>query len=310
MTRTKKGLLFALGAYLSWAFISIYWKALSGVNSYNSFSYRILFTFITMFIYMLISKRKAVYQAELRMLWEDKKASCHMILASLFIAVNWLSYIYGVGHGQATEASLGYYIMPLVSVLLSVLVLKERLSRLTKLSVFLACAGVAVLVLLTAKVPLISLILAVSFAVYGLIKKNVQLSSDVAMLVEAGVIAPFALIYLFFFSGESFLSYTGIEMFLLVISGVVTAIPLLLFAEGVKRAPLNQVGFIQYINPTIQLFIAILLFGEGITSGELYGFVLIWLAVAVFIVDQLYQSASSNFQMLDLKQSAAFGTKS
>ena len=182
-----------------------------------------------------------------------------MLLASFFIAANWLIYIYAVGHGQATQASLGYYILPIVSILFALIFLRESLSRTMWAAVVLAFIGVLVLIANTGKLPMVTLGLALSFGFYSLIKKGIRISSDVAMLVESGLLLPFVAIYLVFFSPESFSSYSSMEMFLLAISGVVTAVPLLCFSEAVKRAPLNLIGFIQYLSPTIQLLVAILI---------------------------------------------------
>ena len=203
-------------------------------------------------------------------------------------------YIYAVGHGQATQASLGYYIMPIVSILFALVFLRESLSRTMWTAVVLAFIGVLVLVANTGKLPMVSLGLALSFGFYGLIKKGVKLSSDVAMLVESGFLLPFVAIYLIFFSPESFSSYSTLEMFLLAISGVVTAVPLLCFSEAVKRAPLNLIGFIQYLNPTIQLLVAILVFGETVSFGELKGFLFIWLAILVFVTGQILNLRKSS----------------
>ncbi|WP_307977160.1 EamA family transporter RarD [uncultured Streptococcus sp.] len=287
MKKTNLGLLIGLITYLMWGFLSLFWKLLSGVNSYNTFSYRIVFTVITMLIYMVLSGNTKRYQTELRQLFHNKKALGAMLFASIMIAINWLTYIFAVSHGQATEASLGYYIMPLVSIVLSLAVLHEHLSRSMVIAVLVALVGVGLLIYNTGHLPLISVTLALSFGIYGLLKKEVTLSSDVAMLVESAVITPFALIYLIFFAKESMVDYSAMENTLLIISGVVTAIPLLLFAEAVKRAPLNIIGFIQYINPTIQLLLAIFLFGEGITQGELSGFAFIWLAIIIFSLGQV-----------------------
>ena len=240
MKKTNLGFLLGLVTYILWGFLSLYWKLLSGVSSYNTFSYRIIFTVVTMLLYMLISRNHRRYLSEIGSLIADRKKLFMMVLASLLIAINWLTYIYAVAHGQATQASFGYYIMPLVSILLAVIFLHESLS-----------------------------------------------SSDVAMLVESSLVMPFVIIYLIAFSKESMLDYTLLENVLLVISGVVTAIPLLLFAEAVKRAPLNIIGFIQYINPTIQLIIAVLIFKETIAVGQLKGFIFIWIAIAVFILGQI-----------------------
>lgn len=289
MKKTNLGILFGLSTYLCWGFLSLFWKLLAGVNAYNTLSYRILFTSLTMLVYMIFSGRSKVYKEELSNLFKNPKAALTMLFASLLISINWLVYIYAVGHGQATEASLGYYIMPLVSVGLSVIFLRESLNNAVRLAILVAGIGVLVLVINTGNLPLVSLALALSFGLYGLVKKSVSLSSDVAMLVESLIILPFALIYLLFFAKEGMQDYNSLENSLLVLSGAVTAIPLLFFAEALKRAPLNLIGFIQYINPTIQLAIAVLVFQEGITAGELKGFIFIWSAIAIFVIGQLLE---------------------
>ena len=286
MTRKNQGLLFGLATYIQWGFLSLFWKLLAGVSAYSTFSWRIVFTVVTMLTYALVAKQNTRFKKELVELWQDKKALLRMLLASFLIAANWLIYIYAVGHGQATQASLGYYIMPIVSILFALIFLRESLSRSMWAAVVLAFIGVLVLVANTGKLP-VSLGLALSFGFYGLIKKGVRLSSDVAMLVESGLLLPFVAIYLVFFSPESFSSYSSMEMFLLAISGVVTAVPLLCFSEAVKRAPLNLIGFIQYLNPTIQLLVAILIFGETVSFGELKGFLFIWMAILVFVTGQI-----------------------
>ena len=288
LTRKNQGLLFGLATYIQWGFLSLFWKLLAGVSAYNTFSWRIVFTVVTMLVYASVAKQNTRFKKELvEQLWQDKKALLRMLLASFLIAANWLIYIYAVGHGQATQASLGYYIMPIVSILFALIFLRESLSRTMWAAVVLAFIGVLVLVANTGKLPMVSLGLALSFGFYGLIKKEVRLSSDVAMLVESGLLLPFVAIYLVFFSPESFSSYSSVEMFLLAISGVVTAVPLLCFSEAVKRAPLNLIGFIQYLNPTIQLLVAILIFGETVSFGELKGFLFIWMAILVFVTGQI-----------------------
>ena len=287
MKKTNFGILLGLITYILWGFLSLYWKLLSGVNSYNTFSYRIIFTVLTMLVYMVLSKNKERYRGEIRQLISHKQELAMAVLASFLIALNWLTYIFAVSHQQATPASFGYYIMPLVSILLALVFLHERLSPWMTAAIIIAGIGVGILAINTGQVPLVSILLAVTFALYGLVKKNVKLSSDVAMLVESSVVAPFVLIYLLFFSKESLLDYSLLENVLLLASGIVTAIPLLLFAEAVKRAPLNIIGFIQYINPTIQLAIAVFVFHEKVGNGEVSGFIFIWIAIAIFILGQL-----------------------
>lgn len=287
LTTKIKGLILAFSAYILWGVLSLYWKQLGAIPAYDIFAYRILWTVVTMVLYMGLSGQSKKFSFELTNLWKIKTIFWRMVLASVLITVNWLSYIWAVTHGQATEASLGYYVMPLVSILLSVIFLKEALSNFAKLAISLAFVGVGVLVYQTGSLPFITLLLSFSFAFYGLIKKGISLSSDVAMLFEAGVILPVSLVYLLGFSSVNLGSLSLLENILLILSGAVTAIPLLLFSEGVKRAPLNQVGFIQYINQTIQLLIAVTAFGESIASGELLGFIFIWISVLLFIIGQL-----------------------
>ena len=271
MTRKNQGLLFGLASYIQWGFLSLFWKLLAGVSAYNTFSWRIVFTVVTMLVYALIANQTTRFKGELVGLWQDKKALLRMLLASFLIAANWLIYIYAVGHGQATQASLGYYIMPIVSILFALVFLRESLSRSMWAAVVLAFIGVLVIVANTGKLPMVSLGLALS-----------------------GLLLPFVAIYLVFFSPEAFSSYSSMEMFLLAISGIVTAVPLLCFSEAVKRAPLNLIGFIQYLNPTIQLLVAILIFGETVSFGELKGFLFIWVAILVFVTGQILNLRKSS----------------
>ncbi|WP_165211262.1 EamA family transporter RarD [Streptococcus tangpeifui] len=287
MTKTHKGLLLGVSAYLLWAFLSLYWKLLAGVNAYSTFSYRIIWTLLTMAVYMLISKSRQRYRHEFRELWLDKRQFYRAVATAFLIAINWLTYIYAIANGHATESSLGYYMMPLVSVLLALVILKESLTPATSLAVLMAAVGVGVLVWQTGHLPWIALLLAFTFGFYGLLKKGIRLSSDVAMLFEAGIILPFVLVYLIFFSHETLAGYSLLENILLALSGIVTAIPLLLYAESLKRAPLNLIGFIQYLNPTIQLLIALTIFKESLSQGQLYGLVFIWLAIGLFVIGQI-----------------------
>lgn len=283
----KKGLLLAFGSYIAWGFLSIFWKLLSGVDAYEVFSYRILSTMLTMLLYFLFFGRMKKLRTEISGLLANKSELLSMILASFLISINWLVFIYAVGHGQATAASLGYYINPLFSVLLAVIFLKEKLEKFTKISLAFALLGVLILTIQSGHLPIISILLPISFGTYGLIKKNVTISSDVAMFVETIIVTPFVLIFILFFAKHTPSDYTVSQIIYLILSGIITAIPLLLFAEALKQAPLNVVGFVQYINPTIQLAVAIFLFHETFKLENLYGFTAIWLAIIVFTIGQV-----------------------
>lgn len=290
-TRTV-GLLLGLMSYLLWGGLSLYWKGLGHMDSYVVFSYRILFTVVTMLLYMVLAGKRQVYGRDLQRLWQKKRSFFLMLTASAAIAVNWLTYISAVSGGQAAQASLGYYMMPLVSIVLSVLVLKEEIARSSQFALTLAAVGVAWLVFQSGQTPVTALILAVSFGLYGLLKKGLQISSDLAMLFEASCVLVVSLPYLVW-QKENFFSYALQDQILLALSGLVTAIPLLLFAEGVKRAPLNVIGFIQYINPTIQLLIAIFVYGEVVSPSQWPAFVLIWVAIGVFVLGQVKELVRS-----------------
>lgn len=283
----KKGLLLAFGSYIAWGFLSIFWKLLSGVDAYEVFSYRILSTMLTMLLYFLFFGRMKKLKTEISGLLANKSELLSMILASFLISINWLVFIYAVGHSQATAASLGYYINPLFSVLLAVIFLKEKLENFTKISLAFALLGVLILTIQSGHLPIISILLPISFGTYGLIKKNVTISSDVAMFVETIIVTPFVLIFILFFAKHTPSDYTVSQIIYLILSGIITAIPLLLFAEALKQAPLNVVGFVQYINPTIQLAVAIFLFHETFKLENLYGFTAIWLAIIVFTIGQV-----------------------
>ena len=283
----KKGLLLAFGSYIAWGFLSIFWKLLSGVDAYEVFSYRILSTMLTMLLYFLFFGRMKKLKTEISGLLANKSELLSMILASFLISINWLVFIYAVGHGQATAASLGYYINPLFSVLLAVIFLKEKLENFTKISLAFALLGVLILTIQSGHLPIISILLPISFGTYGLIKKNVTISSYVAMFVETIIVTPFVLIFILFFAKHTPSDYTVSQIIYLILSGIITAIPLLLFAEALKQAPLNVVGFVQYINPTIQLAVAIFLFHETFKLENLYGFTAIWLAIIVFTIGQV-----------------------
>ncbi|GFH40062.1 EamA family transporter RarD [Pseudolactococcus insecticola] len=283
----KKGLMLAFASYIAWGFLSLFWKLLGGVNSYEVFSYRILSTLLTMLLYFIITGKTGKLKRELIGLSKSKTERRSMVLASFLISINWLVYIYAIAHGEATAASLGYYINPLFSVVLAVVFLKEKLENFTKISIILASLGVIILTVQGGHLPIISLLLPLSFGTYGFIKKNVSLSSDVAMFVESLVVSPLVLIFIVFFAKHRPSDYTLSQIIFLILSGIITAIPLLLFAEALKRAPLNVVGFVQYLNPTIQLLIAIFIFHEAFEMKNLYGFVAIWLAILVFIIGQV-----------------------
>lgn len=283
----KKGILLAIGSYIAWGVLSIFWKYLGKIDSYEVFSYRILFTMLTMLIYFLACGKTAKLKTELTTLGYNKRECISMVLASIFLSINWIVYIYAMANHQATAASLGYYINPLFSVFLAVILLKETLTSAMKLAIVLALSGVVILAIQAGQLPVVSLLLPLTFGTYGFIKKNVNLSSDVAMFFEMLVVSPVVLSFLIFFAKHQLTDYSLLDQGMLALSGIITALPFLLFAEALKLAPLNVVGFAQYLNPTIKLAIAIFLFHEPFKVENLYGFVAIWISILVFMIGQI-----------------------
>ncbi len=278
----NKGIVFGIGAYVFWGFITLYWKLLTDVSPLATMCYRIIWSFIFMIAFLALSGNWSQFVKELKRLWENKNYLFLMILAALLISINWFTFIFTVSQGHVMEASLGYYINPLVNVFLATLVLKEQLNRSGKIACSLVVIGVVLLAIQTGKVPYSSLIMAFSFSIYGLIKKRIPISSMTGLTVETFVMLPFSLVYILFVSPIGFMHYSVQTNLLLMGAGVVTAIPLLLFAEAAKSTSYITLGFIQYINPTIILLFAIFLFHETYSLAQFTAFGFIWLGIIIF----------------------------
>ena len=215
----------------------------------------------------------------------QKKTWIGLFLASLFISINWFTYIYAVNTNHIVEASLGYYINPLIAVLLGVFVLREKVNKVQAISFVLAGIGVLYMTISVGKIPWISLILALSFGFYGLSKKLIKVDSILGLLLETLFILPFALLFLGYLgvnNQQSFSTGALTSDLLLIGSGVATAIPLLWFGIGAQKIPLYLVGFLQYISPTISLILGVVLYGESFTVDHLITFACIWIAIAMF----------------------------
>ncbi|MGM0125231.1 chloramphenicol-sensitive protein RarD [Enterococcus sp. AZ194] len=283
MKETKKGVLIGFGAYILWGIIPMYWKLIpTSVGPIDILAYRVIWSFVFMIIYILVTKKRKNFFRECKELWQDRRKLISIIFAALFISINWFTFIYTVSIGQVTQASLGYYMNPLVNVLLATLILKEPLGRLGKIACGFAFIGVILLTIQTGTIPVPSLVMAFSFSIYGLIKKGLTLSSYTGLTIETLVILPVALIYLIGFSPSGFMTYTGEVNLLLLGAGAITAIPLLLFAEAAKRISYIILGFIQYINPTIMLLLAVFVFHEPYTGEQFFAFSFIWVGIALF----------------------------
>jgi chloramphenicol-sensitive protein RarD len=280
----NKGILYGVCAYLAWGFLPIYWKALHTVTALQILSHRIIWSFILLAI--LISLRKE-WRAILTILARPRTRLV-FILAAALLAVNWLTYIWGVNAGFIVETSLGYFINPLVNVLLGVIIFRERLRLLQWVPIGLAAVGVLYLTVVYGQLPWIALVLAFSFAFYGLVKKISPLGSLQGLTVETAILIIPGLIYLVSveMGNSGAFAHAGLPIDLLLIcTGFVTAIPLILFGYAAQTIPLSTLGLLQYLAPTFQFLIGVLLYGEPFTPSRLVGFVLIWLALILYTTE-------------------------
>ncbi|WP_152656941.1 EamA family transporter RarD [Oceanobacillus sp. CFH 90083] len=282
----QQGAVITFIAYLLWGIFPIYWKLLEHIPAGEVLAHRIVWSLIFMIVLVLVTGNWRHLIETVHLLKKDRKKTLAVVTASIVISINWFLFIFSVQHGHVLQASLGYYINPLISILLAVFVLKEKTSKGQILSFILAGFGVLYLTLSYGVFPWISLLLAMSFGFYGLIKKTLNLHAMYGLTIETLVIAPVALLYLIFVPAEQSFTFSPLfvpDNLLLIGSGVVTAVPLLLFAAGAKRIPLAMVGFLQYVAPTIMFFLGVFLYNETFTVHHMITFALIWIALVIYM---------------------------
>ncbi|WP_449621503.1 EamA family transporter RarD [Robertmurraya sp. Marseille-Q9965] len=301
----KSGAIQAGISYVLWGLLPIYWKFLSEVSADEILASRIVWAFVLMVLLLLITKKWSPFITTLKGLKENQKRLWALVIASLLISGNWFVYIWAVNHDQMIQASLGYYINPLVSVLLGVLFLKEKLSPAQYVSFFMAIVGVVILSISYGQIPWISLALAFSFGFYGLAKKLIKVDSSIGLTLETMVVTPIALAYMIFLfvqGNQAFLSVSISTDLLLIGSGLATALPLLYFAKGAQKIPLSMLGFIQYIAPTLTLILGVFLYNETFSKVHLLAFMFIWGALTVYSL-----SKTKLFVYFDLKSKKGKG---
>lgn len=284
------GIFFIIGAYTLWGILPIYWKFLDEVPSSEILAHRIVWSFVFISIIVILRKRKQLKNF-FKVQMSQKKTWFALFLTSLLISTNWLTYIFAVNKGHIVDASLGYYINPLVSVLLGVFVLREKINKLQTFSFILAGIGVLYMTISIGKFPWIALILAFSFGFYGLAKKLIKVDSILGLFLETLFAVPFAIIFLSYLgiNGQhSFTTGTVQIDWLLMGSGIATALPLLWFGIGAQKIPLYLLGFLQYIAPTISLFLGVLLYDEAFTIDHIITFTCIWIAIVIFTISNSY----------------------
>lgn len=284
----KKGIFYGVSAYLIWGFLPIYWKLLEPVSAEVVLAHRIIWSFIFMIVFIVITKQLRSFLKECKKILHHKKTLLIIVSASFIISSNWLIFIWAVQAERVIQVSLGYYINPLMSVLFGVFFLKEKLSPAQVLSFVLAGIGVLYLTITYGVFPWISLSLAATFAVYGLLKKVVPIRSAFSLAIETLIVTPIALIYLVIFGNNLGFAQGSFSINLLLISaGVATAIPLLLFGSAVQLMPLSMSGFLQYIAPTIMLLMGIFLYNEPFSIPHLITFTLIWISLILYMSTSL-----------------------
>lgn len=282
--RYSAGLAFALTANIIWGSFPLYWALLPGVEALEILAHRIIWTLPFAAVMVSVGRQWRLVARVLR----TPRQLALLTLTACLIALNWGLYIWSVTHGRVVEASLGYYLTPLVTVLLGVIAFGERPRRLQWLAVGFAVAGVAMLVIGVGHLPWVALTLATSFGLYGALRKRAVADSAAGLFLETAVLAPVALsgvLWLLLGGGGAFLHGGARTDLLLVGAGVMTAVPLLTYVAGARRLPMMTLGILFYVNPTLQLLLGVLVFEEALTRGQIVSFVLIWLGIAVYLLD-------------------------
>ena len=282
MDEARRGIAYGAGAYLMWGLFPLYWPLLAPSGALEVLAHRVLWSLL-----VVAAILSAVHRwADVREVVRDRRRVARLGLAAVLIAVNWGTYIYGVSSHQVVETSLGYFVNPLVTVLLGVLVLGERLRPVQWAALGTAAAAVLVLTVENGRPPWLALVLAASFGTYGLLKKTAGVRAVEALAVETAVLAPVAALYLLVLGDRGTLTTHGTgHALLLAGAGVVTVVPLLLFGAAAQRVTLTTLGVLQYVTPTMQFLLGVLLRHEPLGLAKLFGFSLVWVALAVFTYD-------------------------
>jgi len=293
-----QGVLAGVGAYVIWGILPIYWKALVAVPAMQILAHRIFWSFGFVVLCLIVSKQWPEFKKVIR----SPHTLGRLFFCAMMITINWGTFIWAVNAGLLVQTSLGYYINPLFAVFLGIVILHERATPVQYLSFVFAGAAVLYLTFGYGEIPWVALVLAVSFALYGLAKKSMQVGSMAGLAVETGILLPFAAGYIVYCEmghAPSFLAISPMVTLLLVLCGVVTATPLLLFAASANRIRLSTVGFLQYLSPTLTLLLGIFAYGESFTPGHLLAFSLIWAALFLYSLPILRRAFTPDIANLE-----------
>ena len=282
-----------MGCYILWGLLPIFWKLLAGVNSAYVLAQRIVFSCVFCLAVILIRKNGG----EIGRIIKNKSERRMFFLCGILISINWGVYILTVAMGRILEASLAYYMNPLFSVLIGAIFFKEKLSRVQWASVALAFAGVMFSVIRYGEVPYLAIIIGLSFALYGALKKGIKADSETSICMETMAVLPIAIVFIAYaqFSGfTTFSSLTTAEALLIIATGPITSIPLMLFAKGIKGTSIVTSGILMYINPTLQLLVGVFIYNEAFTQTNAITFAFVWAAVILFVFDSLRKNKKVN----------------
>ena len=284
MSSTRRGVLYGASAYLLWGLFPLYWPLLEPSGSLEILAHRILWSLVVVAVLLGVTRRLGAVRAAL----SDRRRVLRLALAAVVIAINWGTYIYGVTHERVVETSLGYFVNPIVTVLLGVVVLGEKLRPAQWTALGAAFVAVVVLTVENGSPPWLALVLAFSFGTYGLLKKTAGVGAVEGLAIETAVLLPVAAAYVLFIgvNGDGTFGSEGpAHAGLLALAGVITAVPLLLFGAAASRVPLTTLGVLQYLAPTLQFLLGVTLFDEPLPLVKLLGFVLVWVGLALFTAD-------------------------
>lgn len=293
LSQHTQGYIYALLAFSFWGLVPIYFKSINTVSPAEVLVHRIIWSVLLLYGIVFFTKQSAAF----RLLLKDIPKLKYLLLSSLMVSTNWLIFIWAVSQDKITEASLGYYINPLVNFALGMIVFKDKPSQAQKIAIFLASMAIVYQVVMLGSLPIVSLSLAFSFAFYGLIRKKINIPSLTGLYVETLILFPIALAYFGYliWQHQSAFSLAPFDFtsFLLLFAGLITVIPLLWFNAAATRISLIHIGFFQYIGPSISFLLAIFVYHEPLSQEKFVTFVLIWLALLVFSLDAYWRHKKS-----------------
>ncbi|MBY7872965.1 EamA family transporter RarD [Vibrio fluvialis] len=284
----KKGVILAISAYTMWGIAPIYFKAISSVSALEILSHRVIWSFFLLAALLHFGRQWRSVVSVFR----DKKKMVYLLTTALLVGGNWLIFIWAVNANHMLDASLGYYINPLLNVVLGMLFLGERLRKLQWFAVALAAIGVAIQLVVFGSVPIVAFSLAITFGLYGLLRKKVGVNAQTGLFIETLVLVPAAAIYLLRIADSATSSMLANDWhlnLLLISAGIVTTLPLLCFTGAATKLKLSTLGFFQYIGPSLMFLLAVLVYGENFSADKAITFAFIWSALVIFSVDGLTQ---------------------